>query len=182
MCVKPFISVHFESMQYMSVEMSSINRSTVIAIAQRFGHEGLCQLHTTLHTRQRPSWLKRCTVYCFLLCYVKCSTSLLTFKAVAMSLHHINAVHTHLPPLQDQNRSDVLLFHCYKDSQVGWCRGSSVKRSHYQCSQGLRGRRVLRQAQSLFCVIKGRKKSQPIRSVLKAVSQSVLRPFGNTVE
>ena len=23
------------------------------------------------------------------------------FKVVAMSLHHINAVHTHLPPLQD---------------------------------------------------------------------------------
>ena len=34
--------------------------------------------------------------YCNLLCYVKCSTSLLTFKAAAMSLYHIVLCLLHL--------------------------------------------------------------------------------------
>ena len=32
---------------------------------------------------------------------IYCALTRTQFKAVAMSLHHINAVHTHLPPLQD---------------------------------------------------------------------------------
>ena len=34
--------------------------------------------------------------YCNLLCYVKCSTSLLIFEAIAMSLYHITPTHAKL--------------------------------------------------------------------------------------
>ena len=55
-------------------------------IVQRFDHKGLCKVqNTALHLTK--TFVVATLYNCNLLCYVKCSTSLLTFKAVAMSLY-----------------------------------------------------------------------------------------------
>ena len=59
----------------LSVAMSSIAHSTVNC--------------NTKHFYLTKTFVVETLYYCSLLCYVKCSTSLLTFKAAAMSLYHI---------------------------------------------------------------------------------------------
>jgi len=69
----------------MAVEMLSISRSTVD-----------CNSTTVLVHPWRSSsgtFVVEMLYYCNQLCYVKCSTSLLTFKAVANRLHHIICVY-----------------------------------------------------------------------------------------
>ena len=52
-----------------------------------FDHEGLRQVQTILYLTK--TFAVETLHYCNPLSYVKCSTSLLTFKAVATSLRHI---------------------------------------------------------------------------------------------
>ena len=71
----------------MSVVMLSISCSTVDCNSAMFDHEGLRQVQTILYLTK--TFAVKTLHYCNPLSYVKCLTSLLTFKAVGMSLCHI---------------------------------------------------------------------------------------------
>ena len=70
MCVKPFISLHFESMQYMLhdvVVMSNIYHSTLDCIVQCFDHKDLRQVQGLRQVRTTYIVLLQSTVLCKML-------------------------------------------------------------------------------------------------------------------
>ena len=71
---------------YMSVVMSSTLRGTVDCNQYNISTTKVSVRYKTLLSK---TFVVETLYYCNLLCYVKCSTSLLTFEAVAMSLYHI---------------------------------------------------------------------------------------------